>query len=91
MFLFTAYGRYLENDLISETSKEFTKLVLAILKVRSDEQKFIALLKLTCKERWYSVMFLSYEQKEEINTPGKIDYELIEQDVKVCLYLSYHK
>ncbi|XP_060730284.1 annexin A2-like [Tachysurus vachellii] len=27
-----AYGRYLENDLISETSKDFTKLVLAILK-----------------------------------------------------------
>ncbi|XP_076837337.1 annexin A2-like isoform X2 [Brachyhypopomus gauderio] len=27
-----AYGRYLENDLISETSKEFTNLVLAILK-----------------------------------------------------------
>ncbi|KAF7692800.1 annexin A2 [Silurus meridionalis] len=26
------YGRYLENDLISETSKDFTKLVLAILK-----------------------------------------------------------
>ncbi|XP_053506905.1 annexin A2-like isoform X1 [Ictalurus furcatus] len=47
-----AYGRYLENDLISETSKEFTKLVLAILK------------------------------KEELNTPGKIDYELIDQDVK---------
>ncbi|KAK3513619.1 hypothetical protein QTP70_028146, partial [Hemibagrus guttatus] len=46
------YGRYLENDLISETSKEFTKLVLAILK------------------------------KEEINTPGKVDYELIEQDAK---------
>ncbi|MCJ8744812.1 hypothetical protein PDJAM_G00122860 [Pangasius djambal] len=47
-----AYGRYLENDLISETSKEFTKLVLAILK------------------------------KEEMNTPGKIDYELTDQDVK---------
>ncbi|XP_038848642.1 annexin A2-like [Salvelinus namaycush] len=26
------FGRYLENDLISETSKDFTKLVLAILK-----------------------------------------------------------
>lgn len=51
MFLVTAYGRYLENDLISETSKEFTKLVLAILKVQSEEQKCIALLKLTCKER----------------------------------------
>ncbi|KAG7319514.1 hypothetical protein KOW79_016657 [Hemibagrus wyckioides] len=49
---YEAYSRYLENDLISETSKEFTKLVLAILK------------------------------KEEINTPSKIDYELIEQDVK---------
>ncbi|XP_072524564.1 annexin A2-like [Salminus brasiliensis] len=47
-----AYGRYLENDLISETSKDFTKLVLAILK------------------------------KEELNTPGQIDYQLIAQDVK---------
>ncbi|TSN21173.1 Rho guanine nucleotide exchange factor 2 [Bagarius yarrelli] len=46
------YGRYLEHDLISETSKDFSKLVLAILK------------------------------KEETNTPGKIDYELIEKDVK---------
>ncbi|XP_066514114.1 annexin A2-like isoform X1 [Hoplias malabaricus] len=47
-----AYGRYLENDLISETSKDFTKLVLAILK------------------------------KEELNTPGEIDYQLIDQDVQ---------
>ncbi|KAL7842802.1 hypothetical protein SRHO_G00244910 [Serrasalmus rhombeus] len=47
-----AYGRYLENDLISETSKDFSKLVLAILK------------------------------KEELNTPGEIDYQLIDQDVK---------
>ncbi|KAM9439722.1 annexin A2 isoform 2-T2 [Clarias gariepinus] len=46
------YNCYLEDDLISETSKEFTKLVLAILK------------------------------KEERNTSGKIDYELIDQDVK---------
>ncbi|KAL6467619.1 hypothetical protein MHYP_G00232960 [Metynnis hypsauchen] len=47
-----AYGRYLENDLISETSKDFSKLVLAILK------------------------------KEELNTPGEIHYQLIDEDVK---------
>uniref|UniRef100_A0A3B1JTQ3 Annexin n=1 Tax=Astyanax mexicanus TaxID=7994 RepID=A0A3B1JTQ3_ASTMX len=47
-----AYGRYLEKDLISETSKDFTKLVLAILK------------------------------KEELNTTGEIDYQVIAQDVK---------
>ncbi|XP_062843703.1 annexin A2-like [Trichomycterus rosablanca] len=45
------FGRYLENDLISETSKDFSKLVLAILK------------------------------KEEQNTQGILDYELINQDV----------
>ena len=33
MFVLIEFDRYLENDLISETSKEFTKLVLAILKV----------------------------------------------------------
>ncbi|XP_060761226.1 annexin A2 isoform X2 [Neoarius graeffei] len=46
-----AYSHFLENDLISETSKEFTNLVLAIL-------------------------------KKETSTPGKINYELIDQDVK---------
>lgn len=44
------FDRYLENDLISETSKDFTKLVLAILK------------------------------KEETNTKGVTDYQLVDQD-----------
>ncbi|XP_028835979.1 annexin A2-like [Denticeps clupeoides] len=49
------YGRYLENDLISETSKDFSKLVMAILK------------------------------KEEVDAPGNIDFELIDQDVRALL------
>ncbi|KAI4892486.1 hypothetical protein NFI96_027972 [Prochilodus magdalenae] len=69
-----AYGRYLENDLISETSKDFAKLVLAVLKSDPGNEY-------TCVE-CAADSSLSYQQKEELNTPGEIDYQLIDQDVK---------
>ncbi len=53
--ILTEYKRDLEKDLISETSGDFSKLIMALLKVRSACLLFISQLNIYLQNQFYCV------------------------------------
>ncbi|XP_061073737.1 annexin A2 [Conger conger] len=61
------FGRYLENDLISETSKDFTKLLLAILK--KEEENMQGIMEYQLIERDFKTLTEALSGKKADPTP----------------------